>query len=224
MAEHAPKAERHAEDLADDGRERRAADAQLRKRADAEDHQRVEDDVDDRAGQTLTHRDDHVAARLLDLLAHHGDKHENAHAHRDMRILDRKSRNRLARTECADEYTRQSPAEDEERDTADDCQRNAVLRRQVRRLLPSFAQTARDERVYTHACADADRNDQHLERIDERDRRKRILRILRDKDAVDDVVQRVDDHGDHRRERHRKDQRPHFRGSHFVLLFQIYPP
>ena len=107
---------------------------------------------------------------------------------------------------------------------ADDCQRNAVFRRQVRRLLPSFAQTARDERVYTHACADADRNDQHLERIDERDRRKRILRILRDKDAVDDVVQRVDDHGDHRRERHRKDQRPHFRGSHFVLLFQIYPP
>ena len=224
MAEHAPKAERHAEDLADDGRERRAADAHLRERADAEDHQRVKNDVDDRADQTLTHRDDHVAARLLDLLAHHGDKHENAHADRDMRILNGVCRHGLARAERTDKRARQSPAEDEECDAADDRKRHAVLRRQVRRLLPSFAQTARDERVYTHACADADRNDQHLERIDERDRRKRILRILRDKDAVDDVVQRVDDHGDHRRERHRKDQRPHFRGSHFVLLFQIYPP
>ena len=107
MAEHAPKAERHAEDLADDGRERRAADAQLRERVDAEDHQRVEDDVDDRAGQTLTHRDDHVAARLLDLLAHHRNEDENTHAHRDMRILDRKGRKPPRRTECADEYTRQ---------------------------------------------------------------------------------------------------------------------
>lgn len=45
----------------------------------------------------------------------------------------------------ADEYTRQSPAEDEERDTADDCQRNAVLCRRVRVFLALFAQTARNE-------------------------------------------------------------------------------
>ena len=76
-----------------------------------------------------------------------------------------------------------------------------------------------------HACADTDRHDQHLQRIYERNRRQRILRILGHEDAVYDVVQRVDDHGDHRRQCHRKDQRAHFCGSHFILLFQkLQPP
>ncbi len=65
MTEHAPQTKRHAEDLADNGRERRAANTHLRERTDTEDHQRIKDDVDDGAGQALTHRDDHVAAGLL---------------------------------------------------------------------------------------------------------------------------------------------------------------
>ena len=145
MTEHTPKTEQHTEYLADNGRERRTADAHLRERADAKDHQRVKDDVDDRTGQTLTHRDDHVAAGLLDLLAHHRDHNKNTHADRKVRILDSVSRNRLARTECADEYTRKSPAEDEECDAADNRQSNAVLCRRVRVLLALFAQTARDQ-------------------------------------------------------------------------------
>ena len=135
LTEHAPQTKRHAEDLADNGRERRAANTHLRERADAEDHQRVKDDVDDRTGQALTHRDDHVAAGLLDLLAHHRDHNKNTHADRKVRILDSVSRNRLARTECADEYTRKSPTEDEECDAANNRQRNAVLCRRVRVLL-----------------------------------------------------------------------------------------
>ena len=62
-----------------------------------------------------------------------------------MRILDRKGRNRLARTECADEYTRKSPAEDEECDAANNRQRYAVLCRRVRVLLALFTQTACDQ-------------------------------------------------------------------------------
>ena len=141
-----------------------------------------------------------------------------------MRILDSVSRNRLARTECADEYTRKSPAEDEECDAANNRQRNAVLCRRVRVLLALFAQTACDQRVYADTSADTDRHDQHLQRIYERNRRQRILRILGHEDTVYDVVQRVDDHGDHRRQCHRKDQRTHFRGAHFILLFQKFQP
>ena len=75
-----------------------------------------------------------------------------------------------------------------------------------------------------HACADTDRHDQHLQRIYERNRRQRILRILGHEDTVHDIVQRVDDHGDHRRQCHRKDQRTHFGGAHFILLFQKFQP
>ena len=224
MTEHAPQTERHTEYLADNGRERRTADAHLRERTDTEDHQRIKDDVDDRTGQALTHRDDHVAAGLLDLLAHHRDHNKNTHADRKVRILDSERRNRLTCAERTDKYTGQSPSEDEERDAADNRQCYTVLCRRVRVLLAPLAQTACDQRVYADTSADTDRHDQHLQRIYERNRRQRILRILGHEDTVYDVVQRVDDHGDHRRQCHRKDQRTHFRGAHFILLFQKFQP
>ena len=114
-----------------------------------------------------------------------------------MRIFDGLRGYALRRTERMDERARKRKTEHEEHDAAHDRERHAVLRRRVGFLLPFFTETACDERVYAHAGAD-----QHLDRIDERNGRKRVLRILRNEDAVNDVVQRVDDHGNHRRKRH----------------------
>ena len=199
-------------------------DPHLRERADAEDHQRVEDDVDDRTGQALQHRDDHVAGRLLHLFTHHRDHDEHAQADRDVRILHRLRRNVFASAPNAFTNTPDRPKPST---------RNTIPPTTDSAMPCSAAESAcswrfsprrrADQRVDAHARTHADRNDQRLQREHQRHRGQRALRILRHEDTVHNVVQRIDQHGQHRGQRHGENQRSHARGAHFVFFHDPFP-
>ena len=77
----------------------------------------------------------------------------------------------------------------------------------VRLLLEPRAERVRDHGVHADAVADRHRDEQILRRVDEGQRGHRLLADARDVVAVDDVVERVHEHGNRHRNRHGNHER-----------------
>ena len=223
MNEHTPQTNQHTDNLTDDGCERCTANAHLRERSDAEDEQRVQNDVDDCTGQTLTHRNNHITGRLLNLLAHDGDHDKDTQSDRDVRIADRLLKDGCILGKTSQERTAAQKSQKYKHDTAYNGQYHAVFCRIVGLFLILCTQTARDQRVDTDTGADRNCDDQLLKRKDQRNGGQCTGRVSRDENTVDDIVERIDEHGNHSRQGHAEDERSHAHGAHFLLRLQKNP-
>ena len=75
-----------------------------------------------------------------------------------------------------------------------------------------------DDRVHAHAKADGHGVDEILHRVDERERGHGVLTDLRDKEAVHDIIERVDQHGNDHGQRHGQQERQDLALLHKVFL------
>ena len=169
------EADEHAAELADDRRQRRARDAHRRAPEQAEDHDRVENDVDDRTR--------HLAAHLVHGLARHLKQalHRNLHeqAQRkdgtDQHVLLAHFGNFGVPGHRGEQRFRADDAENGECHEAQDRDEDAVLCDALGLLVILFAQTARQQRVDTDRRADGDRDHQVLHREHKAHGRERVL-------------------------------------------------
>ena len=145
MNEHAPQTNQHTDNLTDDGCERCTANTHLGERSDAEDEQRVQNDVDDCTGQTLTHRNNHITGRLLNLLAHDGDHDKDTQSDRDVRIADRLFKDSCILGKTGKERTAAQKSQQDKHDTAHNGQYHAVFCCIVGLFLILCTQAARDQ-------------------------------------------------------------------------------
>ena len=197
------------ERLADARGQRRALDAHFREGADAVDHHRIEDDVGDAAAEHGDHRQPHAAHGLKELFIEHakGNDRREGEGHRGVAHAQIDHGLRIA-------VQRQKARHEE--DAA--CRQNQPVDQRERQPLRGGAvgafQLVRTQMIGDHgvdADAEADGHgvDEVLDGKHQRERRERILADAGDKVAVDDVVERVDQHGDHHRQRHGDQQREH---------------
>ena len=211
------KTERRAEKLARDRGEGRARDLKARKAEKAEDQDGVEHDVAHRARDLRDHRKIRAARALQEALG--VDLHENAKRAADADadiVLPVGDDLHVFRLQAevgrghrkAEEHEDGGGAEREEKSRA--C-------RAVHGRLVLLAQRAREQRVHAHTRAHGKGDAQHLQREGERDGVHRVLTEACDKDAVDDVVERLKEHRHHHRPRHVGKELADGHRAHFVF-------
>ena len=213
--------ERHGDDRADALTDHRcpgsAGDAELREAEQTEDEDRVEDDVRDRAGQLRDHGIDRAAGRLQEALEGDLDKNAERAQNADVQIRDAVIDNGLDIRLRAHIGADAEQTGDKHEQIAQQRQQQAVDRDLVDTLGVFLAQRTRQQRVDADAKADGNSDDDVLPRKSHGHRRERILADARDKDTVHDVVQRLHEHGDHHRDRHRQQELIFGHCAHFVF-------
>ena len=217
-AEHEQEAEDHRGKLTGDGRVRGARHAEPREAEQAEDQDRVEHDVDQRAGDLHEHDEHGLALRLHDALRAHLQKDaEREHAADGQVVHAHIADERRFRHERIEKRPDAEQTEQQEHHRRDEQQKQAVARGGVGVLKAALAQPARDQRVHADARSHGNGDHEHLNRERERYGRERVLAQPGDKDAVDDVVERLREHGDHDRQRHAEQQPALGHIAHFVF-------
>ena len=219
------KAKRHAADLPDNRRNRRAGHAHAGHAQKAKNQDRVQHDVNNRANELRGHGKHGVARCLHHTLKGYRQKQAEAkHAHKGQvfarHFLQRRLRRKQAKEapgcKKADQKKQQIPAQ---------FQQHAVFRCGARFLRPFFAKLPADQAVDAHAQARRHRDHQHLHREGERHRRKRVGAVARHKNAIHHVIKRLHQHAHHNRHRHLCYQLAHLHGAKhfgpFLLLHTV---
>ena len=194
--------ERQRYQLADAGGECRAAHAELRERPDTEDEQRIQHDICHTAEQQRRHGHLHATHRLINLLECEADHDNHRKRKRDGRVLRPHLRYLLGICEQPQETRHNGDAHDHAHHAMDNRARNTARRRRVCLISLTGTEMIRNHRVDAHAEADSERVYQILHRINQRQCCYRVLTYFCNKQAVDDVIQRVHQHGNHHRQRH----------------------
>ena len=195
--------------LSDAGGQRRAAHPHLRERADAEDEQRIEHDIRHAAGHHRQHGDFHAAHRLIDLLERQLRHQRRREQERHIGIFYAERHHVLRIREQPQKPRHDGDAHCRTHDAVQHRTHHAAHSRRIGLVTLTRAEVVRNDRVDTHTEADSQRVYQILHREHQRQRRDGILAQLCHEQAVDDVVQRVDQHRQHHRQRHRQQQRQH---------------
>ena len=195
------------DDLSDAGRPGGTGDAHGRDRTEAEDHDRVEDDVDETADQHADHRNLHAADGLEHLLIGDGGGIRHTEKEDDTCILGAQADDVSIIRKPSHEGRHPEDAEHADEEAVEDVAEEAEGRRGVRLLLEAGTERVRDHGVHADAEAHRHRDEQILRRVDEGQRGHRLLADARDVVAVDDVVERVHEHGNRHRNRHGNHER-----------------
>lgn len=185
--------------LSQAGRQRRTGDPQFRERPKAEDQHRVKDQVAHRTGQQRGHRQLHAADCLEDLFKGQRRHDDGGEGKCNGSIGRAQADHRRVAGKAAKEMRRDQDAKDRCQYAVDQRKRHTVRGGCIGPVLLTCAQMQSDLGVDAYAEADGDGIDKVLQRIDQRKRRHGILTDLRHKKAVYDIVERVDQHGDHHR-------------------------
>ena len=213
------------DDLTGDGGDGGTRDLQPRHSAQAEDQDRIEDDVDDRAGALRDEGIDGAAGRLQqaleDDLAEDAERDDGDDADILRAVADDGGVVRLR----AHERLRAEDAEQGGQHRAAQGKEEAVQCRAVDLVLIFLAQRAREQGVDTDG--DAGRYTDHdvLHGEGEGDGVERVLIDVGDfgdEGAVNDVVKRLYEHGQRHRQRHGKQQPTDRTHTHFVLFQRFH--
>ena len=212
------EADGRADELTDNGGDRRTGDLQPREAEQAENEDGVENDVGGRAGDLRDHGEVRASRRLQQALIIHLEEQADRAADADGHIAAPVSDDlRVVRLK-AEERSRKRPADEGEERKIAQREEQTDIRRAVRAHLILLAQRAGEQRVHAHARAAGKGDAQRLERERERHGVHRVLTELCHKDAVHHVVKRLKQHGYHHRHRHAEEQPADRHGAHFIFL------
>ena len=193
--------------LADAGSQRRACNAHFREGTDAENQQRVKDDVADGAAHQADHCDVHPANGLKNLLKRHGRHDDNGKHKGDAGIGQTHGDDRFIAGEGPQKARHDGRADDGDNDAVNQRKHHAVGGGSVSLFLIACAHVQRDQRTDADAETNRDCIDEVLHRVHQRERGHGFLTDAGNEEAVHNVVQRVDQHGNDHGQRHRSQQR-----------------
>ena len=193
---------KEGEALPDARRERRAHDAHFGDGAEARDEDGVEDDVRDGAHRHAEHRRDHLARRLQNFLEGEAQRQHGRKGDDDIEVFKAVRDGHFVLREHAKEGRDEEAAQPREQHAVDGAQKDAERGGAVGFAVALRPQIEGDRRVDAHAEADAHGVRKVLQREDEGDGGHGALVPLRDEVTVDNVVERVDEHGEDDGKRH----------------------
>ena len=158
------EADGRADELTDNGGDRRTGDLQPREAEQAENEDGVENDVGGRAGDLRDHGEVRASRRLQQALIIHLEEQADRAADADGHIVASVSDDlRVVRLK-AEERSRKRPANEGEEHKIAQRQKQSHIRRAVRARLILLAQRAGEQRVHTHTRAAGKGDAQRLER------------------------------------------------------------
>ena len=204
--------------LTDDGGQSGAGDAHFGQTEPAEDQDGIQDDVGDRAHGLGDHGLEGVAAGLKETLEE--DLHEDADgADGDDGEIDAAAFQGLGDGGLAgEEGMGEEQAEDHEQGGEQNRQQHAVARGAVGAFVVLLAQGFRQQGIDAHAHAGGAADEQVLDGEGQGKGGDGGLGDPGDIDAVHDVVQRLDEHGDHQGQRHVYKEPADGPSAHLVAL------
>ena len=201
-----------------------ACDAEPGETEKAEDHDRVENDVDDRAGGLADHAQLRAPGRLQKSLKGHLEEKAERETGHDRQVSVAVRDDLCGGFACAaaqlNGYGPVGAEKSEEQKCYETAERekNAHVGGGVGFVEPLFSQRAGEKGVHTDAGTGADRNHQILQRESIGDGRERILSEPCHEDTVNDVVKGLHEHGDHHGECHADDQSFDRHYAHLVFF------
>ena len=214
--------EQHGNDLSDDGGDCRSRNAHFRHSKETEDHDRIEDNVNDRAESLGDHGVKGFSGRLQETLE--GKLHKNAEraGENDGEVLrtvfDNKCLGRFFYLDGEEKPGAENPHQ-RKHDIAENAEKNAVVGCKAGVALVLCAKTARKQRIYADAGAGCNRCHQILHGERQRNGGQRILVDSGYKNAVYDIVERLHQHREHDRQRHGDQQLRDRHDAHFVFFY-----
>ena len=207
----------HGHDLADYRRGGCAGYPHFWEAKKPEDHDGVQNQVDDGSGGLGAHGEQRLARGLKQ--AFKGNLPENAKGnHRaDRQILGAVIHDFPNVCLGLEEKAGKEKPEDNESQRAEDSQENSVVGSPVGLCKIFFAQALRQQGVDPHACACGDGDHQVLYREGQRYGSQGVLADHGHKHAVHNVVERLNQHGNHHGQGHSDQQAVDRHDAHFVL-------
>ena len=188
--------------MSDDGGPGCAADTHDRERTEAEDHDRVQNDVGDGSAEHADHGHRHFAFRLKDFFKGDRRRDNGGEGKDDIGIVQTILQNVLILGKKTQEHRRAEDADRGQQDAMNQAVGHARGSRVVGFLTVLCAEKIGGDRVDADAEAYAYSRDQELQGIDQRDSGHGIFADPCHKVAVDNIVQRVGQHGQNHRQRH----------------------
>lgn len=189
-------------DLSDDGGNRGSCHTESGKAKESEDQDRIEDDVDHAAGAQQIHGNLHFSDPLENLFKRNLQQGAEGEAEHDVCIVAGILQyGRIIREQREERFGDKDPCQDEE-DTVNDGQCNAERGGAVCLFLFSGSEVDGNGRSNPNTYSDGDGDDGVLERIGKRNGSQGICPQPRYIDAVHNIIERLDEHGEHHRYRH----------------------
>ncbi|MPM74309.1 hypothetical protein SDC9_121296 [bioreactor metagenome] len=154
------------------------------------------------------------------------EAHADGAAANDAKILGAVSRDLRVFRKVGKEEAGAEKAEEKEDKKADEVDKVSVECDGVRVLIAALAQTAGEDGVYAHAGAHADGDHKGLDRKGVGKGEKGFFVDLGHKDGIDQVIESLDEHGEHHGPGHLDEQTLDGHGTHLVGfgLFQVKLP
>ena len=187
----------------------------------------IERNVDNRSQCHAKHRGLHLANRLKQLFKRHSESNHGRKCHDHVEIVKRIAAYHVAFCEQLDKRCNATCAHRRKYDAVHRAQNKPQSRGSVCRVILFCAHIEGHCRAYAHAKAHAHRNREILHGKYERNRRHCVFADFGHEYAVHKVVKRIDDHGQHHRQRHLGNQRNyrlffHKRIVHISLRVYLY--
>ena len=203
--------------LTDDGGQGGTGHTQGGQTEPAEDQDGVQDEVGDGTGELGHHGQLGPAGGLEEALHGDLDKDTQGGAHADVAVVDAVGDDLCHIGLEPEKGAYQQSAQDGEDHIGADRQENAGVGGSVGGVLVLGAQGAGDQGVDAHTGAAGHGDHQGLEGEGQGDGRQGVLADLGHEDAVHDVVQSLDQHGDHHRDGHAHQEPAHGHDAHLVF-------
>ena len=209
-------------DLADDGRHRRAGNLHARKAEPAEDENRVQNDVDDRAGDLRVHRKLRPPGRLQQPLEAELRENADRRAKADRGVARAVVHDLLHICLREEEGARERQAQHAEDCEIAEHQEDGRVGRAVDEVVPLCTQSSGQQCVCADGRAASEGNHQILQWESQRDGAQRVFIQLRDIDAVDNVIKCLHQHRDHHGNRHVGKKLSNRHRAHFVFRSYLF--
>ena len=187
----------HAQNLANDCRNRSARNAHGRNAQITENKDRVEDDVRHRADELEYHRENHVARCLERLFNIDFNKYAERKDTDNTHVINAQLRKLRLRSKSLDKGTRAEYTNQGKNHPVEHAKHKAVCGSVICFLLTLLSEAARHQRVNTDARPNAESNQQRLDWENQRNSGQGVLTHLRHEIAVDDIIQSLHEHGKH---------------------------
>ena len=197
-------------------------DAELREAAQAEDQDRVEDDIDDGAGQLRGHGQHGQSGGLKETLEGHleeqtdGERTNNAEV--SVSCRDDLRNGGLA----LNERTGHKKSDAQEGNEIQDGQEQTIVGGSIGVIKVLLAKGLGEKCVDTDAGSGAERDHEVLQRERKGNRGERVLTDLRNEDGVHNVVECLHQHGDHHRNGHVHNQLLDGHHAHLVFSYGFF--
>ena len=216
--------EQHGDDLPDDGRDGRTAHAECRQTKPAENQDGIEHDIDNTAARHEHHGGFHAPNALKDLLKAHLQQLAERQAHNDIGVITRPRQRACIVGEHAQERSGEHHTCDNEDHTMDEHEQHAQRSCSISLFALPCAKMHGHDRANAYTYTHADRHDSILQWKSQRYCGQCIGAQFGDPDTVDDVVERLNEHGQHNRDGHGNQQSKYRFSSHKFLFFVHFYP